>query len=537
MAFTIFQAGSTLYGMDQRGSTVALTLPTGVVLDATLAARFAVFGNYAILVNSPNRPLAIDANLNVRVLCPNPPSGPLTLTGVAGGSLSGDFKARQTYIVRDMNGAVIAESDFGPLMGTATVVASKYLQASAINSSADTVSASRLYRTSSGTAVYFKWMDVDGNTQTSSTLDDLSDAGLATFSSPSLGTPPDLALIAEFRSRLFGVAKADLNRIYYTEVGTSYAWPSINVITVPRLGSDARGATGFARRRDALGGGRTNGFYQITGTSISDFRMVNISENCGIEAPDSVKVYRDTAFFLWKDGVYQWDNAGLKNVSAGKVSRWFTRNGTFNLSRLQYAFAEIDALRKKYRLFLASASSTIENCWIEYDFEEEKWWGPHTSHAFNPSAAFTFSTDSGLRVPMVGATDGFCRLDRLRRTDDDTVGIDFDLVTARQHSVVDSRGDRVGLPDEEKYFGELSISMQPQPRGVLTVQATAGDLDASRSGDPEDAYLAPLTSDRECLGRVGQGKAYKLRFRNNVAGQHVNLRGYEISPSFVVGRR
>lgn len=528
MAFTVFQAGTTLYGMDQRGSRVALTLPTGVALDSTLTARFVTFGNYAILVNSPNRPLAIDANLNVRVLCPDPPASALTLTGQAGGSLSGDFKARQTYIVRDTNGAVIAESNFGPVMGTATSISSKYLQAGNVNLSADTINASRLYRTTNGTAVYFKWMDIDGNTQTSSVYDDLSDAGLATFSAPSLGTPPDLALIAEFRSRLFGVAKADPNYIYYTEVGVSYAWPSVNVIRVPRQGSDARGATGFARRRDALGIGRANGFYQITGTSISDFRIVNISENCGIEAPDSVAIYRDTAFFLWKDGVYQWDNNGLRNVSEGRIGRWFTRNGTFNLSRLKYAFGHVDALRKKYRLFLASASSTLENCWIEYDFINGTWWGPHTSHAFNPSSAFTFSTDSGLTIPMIGGTDGFLRVDRVQRTDDVEVGIDFDLVTARHD---------LELPDDEKYFGELSISMEPQPRGSLTVQTTAGDVDTGRSIQPAETLTADLTKDRQRLGRVGQGKACKLRFRNNVAGEQVNLRGYEIDPVFVVGKR
>lgn len=527
MAFTLIQGGTTLYGMDQRGSIVSLALPSGVTIDPSLRPRFAVLGNYAVIVNSPSRPLAVDANLNVRVLTPNPPTGPMTLAGTGSSTLSGTFTARQTFIVRDQFGNVISESDFGPTANSATIT-NQFLQFSNINiSPLDAVSASRLYRTTTGTAVYFKEADLDGNTQTTF-QDNLSDAGLATFSAPPLGSPPDLSLISEFKSRLWGVSKTDVNHIVYTETGFSYAWPGDNFLAVPRLGSDARGCTGFARRRDALGFGRSNGFYQIVGTSDTDIRIVNISENCGIEAPDSVAVYQDTAFFLWKDGVYRWDNSGLKNVATNKIERWFTRNGTFNLDRLQFAFAHIDPLRKKYRLFLASTGSSAENCWIEYDFVNDRWWGPHMSHAFKPSSAFIFQTDSGLTLPMVGGADGFCRLDRAKRTDDVNTGIDFDVVTTR---------DIAGLPDDEKYFGEISVSGKPQPRGELAVYATAGEADAFRkSRENEAPFQYDMTQSRQRLGRVGVGKAFKLRFRNNQPGEDVNLRGYEV-PVRLVGKR
>lgn len=537
MAFTLLQSGAKLYGVDQRGSKVELTLPTGVTVDATLRARFAILGNYVIVVNAPSRPLAVDANLNVRVLCPNPPVAKPTASGVNAGGLSGAFKIRQTYIVKDAFGNVIAESDFSDSSDVVTI-ASKLLRASKLNISPDAVSGSRLYRTTDGTDVFFQWLDLDGNTQTS-IEDDLSDAGLSTFAAPSLGTPPDMSLIAEFKSRLFGVPKSDINRIFYSEVGLSYAWPSDNVLQAPRTGSDNRGVTGFVRRRDALGIGRANLLAQLTGTSDTDFRIVIVSENAGIEAPDSVVVYRDIAFFLWKDGIYQWDASGLKNVCEGKVSRWFTRNGTFNLSRLKYAFAHVDPLRKKYRLFLASAGSSVEDCWIEYDFQTGKFWGPHTSHAFNPSSAFMFATDSGLSIPMVGGRDGFVRLDRAKRKDDDATGIDFDVVTAR-HDML--------MPADEKYFGELTVLTKPQTAaagqvpGALDVYTTVGDVDEKRKakGDhlnEQPPFEADLTEGQNRLGRIGIGKACKLRFRNNQADVDVNLRGYEITPVNVVGRR
>jgi hypothetical protein len=531
MAYTVFQAGSTLYGMNSQGAITVLTLPTGVTLDSVKRPRFAVMGNFAIMVNSPSRPITIDANLRVRVLTPNPPSSAITLSGVTTGTLSGTFGARQTYVVFDADGALIGESDFGP-DATAVTITTKLLRAQGLTPSADSVNASRLYRTTTGTSTYFQWIDLEGNVQTE-IRDDLSDAALDAIAAPDLGTPPDLSLVAEFKGRLFGIARDDVNHIRFSDIERPWAWPADFSEPMPRLGSDNRGCTGFVRRRDALGLGRSNGLYQLTGTSDDDFRIVNVSENCGVESPDSVAVYRDVAFFVWKDGVYQWDVNGITNVCEGKIQRWFTRNGTFNLSRLQYSFATIDPLRKRYKLFLASAGSAFENCWIEYDFVNKTWWGPHTSYALNPTSAFTFSTDGGLTIPMIGASDGKARIERKRATDDDATAIDFDVVTSRQD---------MQDPVSQKYFGEVMVATKPGPRGTLLVYATSGDTDSVRFSkeaafNDEPPFETALTAGHHRLGRVGLGQACKFRFRNNEADTDVNLRGYEVSPVHIVGDR
>lgn len=535
MAFTLFQSGTSLYGMDQRGSTTALTLPTGVTLDSTLAARFAVFGRYVVMVNSPSRPLTIDGNLNVRVLCPDPPAAAVTVASASGGTLSGTFKARQTYRVYEPNsGRLIAESDYGPDSASATI-ASAYLRVTNGNLSPDTVSASKYYRTTNGQAVYFPWLELEGNTQTDF-RDDLSDAGLQTFSAPRRGTPPDLALVTEFKSRLYGVSKGAVDDIKYSEVGEAYAWPSDNTEPMPSAGADKRGIIGFARRRDELGAGRTNALYKLSRTG-GTLSITNVTENAGFVSPDAVRIFRDVAYFPWLDGVYTWGAGGVKNISDGQIRRWFTTDDTFNLSRLPYAFALIDPLQRKYRLYLASAGSSVEDCWIEYDIETGKWWGPHSSHAMNPASAFLFSTDSGIFLPMVGGTDGFCRVERKRRVDDANEPIDMDVVVNETD---------YDTPRHEKHFGELTVFAISHDNGTphkgkLDVQTTTGEADEPRTAVSFDP-TAPvdqmdLGNTMETLGRVGDGKAMKIRFRNNEENVDVAIRGFEVDPAVITGRR
>lgn len=534
MAFSVVQSGSTLYGIDQRGSKVALTLPTGVSLDETLRPQFAVFGNFVIIVNSPSRPITVDANLNVRVLTPAPPSSKPTGAASSGaGALTGSYRARQTFRVYDANGRLISESDFGPT-SDAVSLTSKKLALSGLNLSADAVSASGLYRNTNAGSVYFKWAELDGNTQTTFE-DDLSDASLSTLSAPSLGTPPNMYLISEFKGRLWGVGKNTKDYVNYSEVGAQYAWPSDNIQPIPRTGSDNRGATALIRRRNSLSVGRANGLYQISGNSDETFRFDNITENCGVEATDSVCVYKDVAFFLWKDGIYKLDGNTVDCITDRRIRRWFTTNRVFNLSRLKFAFAQIDPFKFKYRLFMASAGSTIENCWLDYDFANDKFWGPHMSHDFNPSCGFQFCTDSGLFLPMIGSQSGFVYRERKQKFDGTATPIDFDVVTVRHDA---------GAPELTKYFGDLTVMTKPNREGgTLNIQATVGTLDEKRRAlnpthppDETAEMTADLSQDHHRPGRVGVGEAFKLRFRNNRM-EDVHLRGYEVDPVSVVGKR
>jgi len=63
-----------------------------------------------------------------------------------------------------------------------------------------------------------------------------------------------------------------------------------------------------------------------------------------VSSQESVAVYRDVAYFLWEDGVYQWGDDGLICLSDGRVRSWFATDSYFNRKRFQYAFGGVDPL-------------------------------------------------------------------------------------------------------------------------------------------------------------------------------------------------
>lgn len=524
MPFTIIQGGTTLQFVNTSGTVTTLTLPSNVVLNASLTPRFAIFGKYVVMVNSTSQPLIIDGDGTVRVLGITPPATVLTLTGAAGGSLSGTFTARQTYKVRDVDGNIIIESDYGPISAPVTI-SGQYLKVTGIDISANTITETQLYRTTTGGTTHFPWTSVPGNTQTS-TQDDLSDAGLGILAAPTLGTiPQDLRLICEWRGRLWGVSKTQIDYLRYSEAGVMYAWPVANSLIVPRLGADSRGVTALAARREALGVGRINSIHQVTGTSNTDFRVVKLSENVGIESQESVQVYRDTAYFLWKDGVYEWDTGGIRSISDGQVRSWFTTDSFFNRSRFKNSFAMIDPIRNRYKLFLATPGNSTENRWIEYDIGEKTWWGPHKCDvtSWTPACAAVITTANETLSPMIGTSNGFLWQEQTAAKDDVSTGIAMNLDTGFLGSET---------PDIEKYFGEISVIGKVQSAGSIVITPKVGYIDATAG--PTITY--DMTKGRQRLDRLGIGKMAQLNLSHNTQNEPVEIYGIEV-PWFEVGRR
>lgn len=524
-AFEVLQGSSSLQIRNASGSLITVTLPAGITLDTNRPPRFTIFGRYVVMANTPSRPITIDAEGRARVLTPLAPTLAIVLDDDGGaGGLTGDYKAIQTYVIKDAVGNIISESDYSPVMDTAFAASADTLNAESLNLSADDITGSKIYRTTASGDTYFPWLDVDGQDLTASVSDDMSDASLSAVAAPTLGSAPFLSLVANWRGRLWGVDRVDVDHARYSEAGRMYAWPRENDILVGREGADNRGITAIIPRRDALGFGRKDSLTQVTGTSANDFRSVTLSENIGVESQETVKVWKDIAYFLSKDGVYTWSSEGIKCISDGRVRAWFTTDTYFNRSRFQYAFATIDPLTNKYRLYLAPAGGSTETRWVEYDINEGTWWGPHKTDAFTPTAADGTIDTSNQPIALVGSSDGYLWKDQETRTDNTATGIAFS-VASKQHDG--------GTPKIRKMFERLRVLLQAVSTGRMTVTPYVGELDAPAA---TQALQADLTRPNQALGRVGVGEVAKLVFEESTAGQNVKLLGYEL-PFHELGER
>jgi hypothetical protein len=306
-----------------------------------------------------------------------------------------------------------------------------------------------------------------------------------------------------------------------------YAWSTLNTLLIPHVGSDGAGITALIPRRAALGVSRRSVFSQVTGTQRTNIApvIVNGGENVGCVSQESVVVFKDIAYFLGQDGVYQWDSSGITCISDGRVRSWFTTDTTFNRSMFWRAFSEFDPIGKKYRLFMASPSSDVIDRWIEYDILNGTWWGPHETMAFAPSSAFLVAGRDQQLYPMIGSREGYVSQDQEARNDWGLSPIEFDVKTRSMN------GDDA---DQIHYFGELSVFHQAQTAGDLTVTPSLGPHDEEVD---QTTFTSDMTRTRRRLGRIGVDESIALEFQNDVIDEDVVLEGFVIDPVENVGRR
>jgi len=536
MAFTVIQAGADLQLVATNGTITTLALPAGITLRQDVPPRWAVYGRFVVLVNTPSRAVTIDSTGTVRPLTPLPPRLAPVVSGASGGALSGTYGGlRYTNVITDSAGNVVAESDFSPASASVTISAQD-LKAASLDISPDAISLRRVYRPTTNGAVLFQWIDLNGNVLTA-VQDDLSDAGLSLTAAPILGTPPRLTRIAEFRDRLFGVGDVNIDSVFYTETGLMYSWPSDNEIVIPRVGSDTIGIVALLSRREALGVGRLNRLMQVTGTGIEDstgsvdLRVIKLSDECGFVSQEAANVYRDIGYFLWLDGVYQWDDNGLTCVSDGsaghaRVRSWFATDDYFDRNKFSRSFSMIDPLRNKYRLFLYDPDGALK--FVEFDLNERTWTGPHSTAAFTPRCAFVRQNTRQVSIPTIGGSDGGLYQENATASDvaiDGTpYGIDYD---------VDTKFFQGTSPDVEQYFGEISVLGKVQAAGTVAVTPRVGYLNA-----PAQAAISyNMRLGRQRLRRLGVGKMAQLNFRHSTVNEPVALYGFEIDDVHEIGRR
>lgn len=533
MAYSIIVAGGTVYKVTPAGVATALTLPTGVTIDATRQARMTVLGRNVVIVNAPSRSIWVDPSGVIRPLILQPPSGPPKLAAGGGGGLTGSYNSKYTHIVKDPNTkALLMESDYSPVSAT-QAVAAQLLAASGVNPSPDTntVTGRRMYRPTTGPgSVYYNWFDLDGNTITAG-ADDTSDALLPLLAAPTeLGSAPGMlngtrmTQIVAWKNRLWGVGDQAIDTIRYSGSGLIYAWPLTYGFDVAPVGGDEYGITGLMSRRDELGIAKRHVFWKVSGGTSSDFQLTKVAEGPGCYSGDTVVIIQDIAYFLGEDGVYTWGPDGVKSVSNGKVRAWFATDTYFNRSMFSSAFAKYNPKYHTYELHLASVGNSTIDRWVSLDLATGNWYGPHRTSALTATCPGIIVDTNGQLVPVMGGSNGYVYTQNNSGFTDDGSAISFNLL---------SKFHDGNTPDILKNWGMLSLILKAQTlAGTSRIDARVGSLD---TGITNTLAVDPRRGAQK-LQRLGVGRFAQLEFTDETNAQGCEIYGYEM-PFFEIGGR
>lgn len=532
MAFYIVKTASKAYLVDTAGASTELTIPSDIAIIPGRRMRSAVLDRHIVSVNGVTRPLWIDPNNATPVargLSIPTPSFPPRLAAGAAGALTGSFNARVAFLVKDLYGDVLAHGPYGALSGDVTVAAQKIAVTSVAIAPHPAVNCRRIARSTVGPGgVQFEWIDIDDNT-TTAIEDDLADEALATLPiDDELGMPPtDLELIVEWKRRLWGKSRNDIDNAFFSGDGAFYAWPAANVISIPPFGNDTTGISGFIRRRDEMAIGRLDRIWKIIGDDPENFARVVLVEGTGIVAPDSVVVRHDVGYWLADDGVYSWGPDGVKPESHAKVLPWFVTDDYFNRSQFPNAVGWWDPRFATYNLLLCAAGSTNLNRWVVYQPAKGRWFGPHKTDALTPTMSALVGDVNVQPLPLMGASNGFLYKMNQPAASDDGTAIEIDL--RLRHNCK--------TPDIDKVFMQMSVLTRIEAGGTLQVIPALGGLSASAQA----TISHNLTLGRQRLRHLSTiaqpvGRILTLRFLNAEDARPVHIFGYEI-PFHESGRR
>lgn len=529
MPFSLVTAGSVLKVVFPDGSIQALTLPSNTYINTSLRARFSIFDRNVIVVNATSKPVWVDPDGIVRpVGIPRPGKAPTVAAGAAG-ALSGTFRVKVAFAVKDDLGTILTEGPRGPASQPVTVSSQKISLTAIPLASDPAVNCRRVYRTATGPGTeYFEWFDLDDNTTTSYS-DDALDADLSLFSAQDdLGTAPArMDVCVEWKGRLWAKNVVEPDYLRYSSDGKFYAWPEANRLSVLPLGKDRLGIVAIIPRRDELAICRRDIIWKVIGSSGDDFRMVKLIEGKGAISPDSVVVTRDVARWLAEDGVYEWDAEGVRCISDEKVHPWFTTDTYFNRAQFPNAFARYDPFKHAYELFLCQVGQTTFDRWVSYDIARKAWLGPHKTDAFTPTAAGVIFDANETLVPVICGSDEYVyQVTPATFHDGTATGIEVDF-TGKFHSGK--------APDMEHYWGELSILTRVDVNGgagTILIFPKVGRMDALA----QPVIFASYIKGRTRLRRLGVGALCQLRIANTQLDQELEIYGYEI-PFHELGRR
>ena len=472
MSYHYVQAGGTLYRAPA-GAATATEVP---LLDhltlEDLPPNFALVQRRVCISNSPSFNIMMvpgdivrgesDRMVSMSPIAPNRAVSRVEGAPTSGEGLTGSYKVRVSFAVKNLStGAILAESPLGPASEAVDLTGEALSVKGIPISNEPSVNCRRLYRTATdGGNVYYHWEDLDGPAQATTTfIGEASDASIVLAPAPldtETGNPPGafgsdtrLDLLTSWKGRLFGVAAGTqlaLNdTLIWSEARRPDRWPALN--NQPIAGATEKGITGLIARRLTLGIGTENTFSVIADAGQAPKEIASI----GPLSHASCVAHEDMAWFIARDGIYQWDNRNqVTNVSRDRVHPWFYGDEHFNRAAFNKIVGTYHEGRQSVMWLMPSAEETegVKNTsldrWIEYYPETGVILGPHKLQEEGQDLNFTFTSfgvyndAEGLDTIAFTATDGKVYVEDPEHFDGEAVGPAIDAGSRRREALFDA---------------------------------------------------------------------------------------------------
>ena len=533
MPYSYVQAGRTLQRLDTNGTASEITLPDELILNQD-RTRSATLDRRVCVVNSPSHNFMmlqgdpVTGSMDEAVsMSPVAPKLALNVAESGIGDLTGTYKYKCSFLIKDSKERVVAESPTGP-ESAAISPSNQGVTINAIPVAVEpSINSRRIYRTLTGGTVYFHLRDVDGNGE-ATIIDSQSDESIALASGPNnLGNPPGsygastkLELITAWKGRLFGRAGGaqtaiDKDILLWSEIRRPYAWPDSNTLPIPPVGADTFGITAFIPRRDKLGIGKRDAIYAITDPTPLEGQLRRIA-SIGVVAPDSVVIRDDVAWFLSEDGVYEWGSQDIvRNVSVNSVHPWFTTDKYFNRGAFEDAIGFYHEERESIVWLLPGRDDAVLSRWVEFYPSSGVWLGPHLTDEFTPTYVSALEDAESVATFVFGGADGRVYQESMRGYDGATEGpLSSSQDSSRRsllYSGVDIDGSSntfvevpIGVPTNSNRDGHIVISLEDSPSPAIAhfPWAVLSRVDPAAAGDtpsPSDSLSFPASIGDDSL--------------------------------------
>jgi hypothetical protein len=178
-----------------------------------------------------------------------------------------------------------------------------------------------------------------------------------TMFSMGYGKPPSGIVDVElYLQRMFAIKD---NMLYWSEPYNPFAFKTTSAIAVCSEGENLKSVAFWG---DTLYIASESSWYRLVGSDPDTWMIKKTFADVGIINPDTVKKTRYGILGLWHDGVYLFDGATSKNLTARKMPESiFTDTVNANINSTNTCYACMDSTRY-YFYYSSTSTTTLDSC-------------------------------------------------------------------------------------------------------------------------------------------------------------------------------